>query len=275
MAKKEADQLREWIRVAEEARATCSNVEAFDLLIQHQRQRLENLEKGEPKQTAVPAVEPSPGKTSPQQTATSKGNTTPVSKEEIIVFSSHCAYVRSVWLLALRLLRNRTDEKANLIRAMAPRVFDDLDQVFAEFIVVAAYRIIAPAIDARGDENLTVELILKNLPLDPETFKKLSHLDQNMEAFREKIETPRHKLGAHSDRATIASAEPLATASWEEWDRFWSDLREFVRVINEKILERPCDIDAGDIGKDAETLRKALKTYRDISAPPQPSIDRK
>jgi len=257
---READELREWIRVAEEARATCSNVEAFDALIQHQRQRLETLEKGGSRQTAVlPMIEPSSRKTTSRQTENPKDSGTSVSKKEIIVFSSHCAYVRSVWLLAMRLFRNRTNDEANLMRATAPRLFDVLDQVFAEFIVVAAYRIIAPAIDARGDENMTVELMLKNLAFDPETFKKLSRLHQNMEAFRNKIEPARHKLGAHSDRATIISGKPLATASWEEWDRFWGDLDEFLRVINEKMLGRPFNINAGDIGKEAGTLLNALK----------------
>jgi hypothetical protein len=37
------DELRDWIRAAEAARATCVNALEFDLLIQHQKQRLEEL----------------------------------------------------------------------------------------------------------------------------------------------------------------------------------------------------------------------------------------
>jgi hypothetical protein len=37
------DELREWIRAAEAAGATCVNALEFDLLIQYQKQRLEGL----------------------------------------------------------------------------------------------------------------------------------------------------------------------------------------------------------------------------------------
>jgi hypothetical protein len=39
------DELREWIRAAEAARPTCQNKSEFDLLIRHQKQRLEQLER--------------------------------------------------------------------------------------------------------------------------------------------------------------------------------------------------------------------------------------
>jgi len=39
------DELREWIRAAEAARVTCRNAPEFDLLIRHQKQRLEQSER--------------------------------------------------------------------------------------------------------------------------------------------------------------------------------------------------------------------------------------
>jgi hypothetical protein len=41
------DELRMWLRAAEAARETCQSKHAFDVLIQHQKQRLEELERNE------------------------------------------------------------------------------------------------------------------------------------------------------------------------------------------------------------------------------------
>jgi hypothetical protein len=38
-------ELREWIRAAEAARTTCLNVPEFDVLIRHQKQRLQEFER--------------------------------------------------------------------------------------------------------------------------------------------------------------------------------------------------------------------------------------
>jgi hypothetical protein len=54
------------------------------------------------------------------------------------------------------------------------------------------------------------------------------------------------------------SGPPLGTASWQEWDQFWSDLAEFVRVLNEQTNGKPFEIDVSGIQGDAEMVLKAL-----------------
>jgi hypothetical protein len=82
-----ADSLREWIRIAEETRPQCINLAALDALIQHQRQRLENLETDGYEQTVVPTVEAAQARivAKSQQTATSKPKTIPNVSKEIVV----------------------------------------------------------------------------------------------------------------------------------------------------------------------------------------------
>ena len=51
-------------------------------------------------------------------------------------------------------------------------------------------------------------------------------------------------------------------ASFEEWEDFWSALREFVRTINEKTTAKPFEVDAAGVLGDAELLIKALSQSR-------------
>jgi hypothetical protein len=141
--------------------------------------------------------------------------------------------------------------------AVAPLFFDDLSMVFAECVVIAACRITDPAKDRSGKENFTVELFVNHFASDTEAFKQLDALHQRMKPFRAKILQARHKLAAHSDRAAV-SGPPLDTATWQEWDQFWSDLKDFVRILNVQTMGKPFDIDAADVPGDAKMLLKAL-----------------
>jgi hypothetical protein len=69
-------------------------------------------------------------------------------------------------------------------------------------------------------------------------------------------------LGAHADRDVIRKGQLLGKASFEDWDEFWSALRDFVRILNEKTTGKPFEIDAGGVFGDAEMLLKALGQSR-------------
>jgi AbiU2 len=143
------------------------------------------------------------------------------------------------------------------MQAIAPLFFEDLAQVFGDYVVIAACRVTDDADAGRGRENFTVELFVKHFAADTESFKKLDAIRQRMKPFRTKILPARNKLAAHADRAAVSGAS-LGTASWEEWAQFWSDLADFVRALNEEIKKKPFEIDAGGVMGDAEMLLKAL-----------------
>jgi hypothetical protein len=90
-------------------------------------------------------------------------------------------------------------------------------------------------------------------------YKQLDELHQRMKKLRNKILPARHKLAAHADRETIRDGKPLGAASWQEWDDFWSALADFVRLLNQKKLGKPFEIDASNVRGDAEKFLKALK----------------
>lgn len=192
-------------------------------------------------------------------TGTSAKQTSKVSLKEVQEFSEHCVYIRSVFLFATRILRNSDESERKILDAIAPRFFDDIGKVFAEFVVNAACRITDSAFDRRGNENFTVELFLNSVPRGSETHKQLDGLCQRMQKLRDIVLPARHKLGAHADRAVIQKGEPLGAASWHEWDDFWAALRDFVRILNEEKTGYPFDIEAAGVMGDAEMLLKALK----------------
>jgi AbiU2 len=257
---REAEQLREWIAAAEAARANCGNVNELDQLIQGQKQRLAKLQAGGLKASATSTVA-SLAVASNARESSGANTTASVSKDEVIKFSDHCAYVRSVYRYAIRLFKDRCEDEQRLMNEVAPRLFSDLDSALAEFMIVAVYRILDHAKDGRGNENFGTELFLNGFPFDEEAFGRLNQLHRSMQVFRKKIEDARHKLGAHSDRATVRSGKALATASWQDWDQFWSNLRDFVRILNEAIMGSPFEIEVAGVPGDAEMLFKALKAY--------------
>ena len=142
-----------------------------------------------------------------------------VTNQEVQDFSDHCVYIRSVYLWMLRLFRDSDDAECALMKATAPLFFDDLFMVFREFMVIAVCRITDPAKMGRN-ENFTVEMFVNSFSSDAATFKQLDELHQRMKPFVEKIRPARNKLGAHTDRATVASGELLGAASWGEWGSF-------------------------------------------------------
>jgi hypothetical protein len=184
-----------------------------------------------------------------------------VSDKEVKDFSEHCVFIRSVYLFGVRLFKDSDPTERDLMTAVAPLLFEDLTQVFREFMVLAACRITDPAKDRRGNENFTVEMFVNNFAADTEAFKQLDALHQRMKPFRGKIEPARNKLSAHHDRAAVGGP-PLGAASWQEWNEFWSAVKDFVRILNEQTTGKPFEIDAAGVPGDAEMLLKALSQSR-------------
>jgi hypothetical protein len=199
--------------------------------------------------TALEAASPPPPSKKPD----------PVTNKEIEDFSGHCVYIRSVYLFAIRLLRDCNEQEMASMKAIAPSIFDDLTQVLSDYLVIAACRVTDPALDVRKNESFTVELFVNDFASDPETQKEFDALHQRMKKLRKIILPARHKLAAHVDRDTIRAGKPLAAATWQEWDDFWVALADFVRLLNEKRLGSPFEITAGNVIGDAEQLLKALK----------------
>jgi AbiU2 len=180
-----------------------------------------------------------------------------VSPTDVERFSEHCVFIRSVYQLMVRLCRDSNSAERALMETIAPLFFKSLNIVFPTYMVIAACRITDPAKDRRGNENFTLEMFVNNFAPDTEAFKQLDAVHQRIKPFRTKIERARHKLGAHTDRAAV-SGPPVFAGSWPEWEQFWSDLKDFVRILNEQTTGKAFDIDAPGVPGDVDMLLRAL-----------------
>jgi hypothetical protein len=181
-----------------------------------------------------------------------------ITQKDVAEFSDHCVFIRSVYLFAMRIWRDSDHRERQLMESTAQLFFEDMGQVLREYIIISACRITDPA-SSGGYENFTVETFSKGFSSDPSTFKQLEEFRQRMLTLREKILPARNKLAAHADRETIRAGKPLGAASFAEWDAFWSALSDFVRLINEKTIGRPFEINAGGVLGDAEMLLRAFR----------------
>jgi hypothetical protein len=178
--------------------------------------------------------------------------------KEVEDFSDHCAYIRSVFILATRIWRDSTETDRKMMEGISPSFFLDLGQVLAEYVILAACRITDPAEDGKN-ENLTLETFVNCFQPDSQTAKQLDALRQQMEQLSKKIRPARNKFIAHADRDAIREGKPLGMASWKEWDEFWTTLKKFVRILNEKTIGKPYEIEIGGVHGDAEMLIKSLR----------------
>jgi hypothetical protein len=152
--------------------------------------------------------------------ASKKASPTPVSKEEVQKFSAHCVYIRSVWVLMMRIWRDSDENERKLMEGIAPLFFADIGQALTEMMIIAACRITDSANAGGSRENFTVELFANSFASDPAAYKQLDALHQRMKKLRVKILPARHKLGARADRDVIRKGQVLGKASFEEWEDF-------------------------------------------------------
>ena len=157
-----------------------------------------------------------------------------MSKEEVQKFSEHCVYIRSVWILIMRIWRDSDESERKLMEGVAPLFFADIGQALTEMMIIATCRITDSANSGGSRENFTVELFANSFASDPETYKQLDAPHQRMKKLRTKILSARHKLGAHADRDVIRKRQVRGKARFEEWEDFWSALKDFVHIINKK-----------------------------------------
>lgn len=179
-----------------------------------------------------------------------------VSHEDVQTFRDHCVYVRSVYRFAERLFKDADADEQALMDSTAPLFFEDLCKVFTEFVVLAACRITDPE-KAGGNKNFMAEMLVNGFVEVPETFDNMNKLHAQMLDFRKKIVGARNKLGAHADLDAVRKGQPIAAASFEDWNRFWSTLGEFVSLLNETTIGVPFDVDAGGVLGDAEVAQGA------------------
>lgn len=178
-------------------------------------------------------------------------------KEDIEIFANHCVFMRSVYLHCKILFEDSTaDEKQSMSRT-ANVLFGDLNRILIEHITLEVCKITDGAKDVRGNDNLTIAFLLQHYGLKEQ---RLEELHEKLRAFRVKLLPARNKFISHSDRNAIIAGFALGAATSSEWNEFWLDLQELVRIIHGKVIGgAPLYINGVAGLSDAHGLLKALK----------------
>jgi hypothetical protein len=95
---------------------------------------------------------------------TQEGNSNEL-RDEVAAFSHHCAYIRSVYVLATHIWRDSSEHDRKVMEQISPSFFLDTGQVLSEYVVLAACRITDPAKTGKR-ENLTLETFVDSFSPD-------------------------------------------------------------------------------------------------------------
>jgi AbiU2 len=180
---------------------------------------------------------------------------------DIVVFSNHCVFMRSIYLHGKILFEHiNAKDRARMTRT-APVLFGDLNRMLVEYLILQVCKITDPARDFRHNDNHTVAFLLQHYDLssDLANERRLAALDAQLQAFRQKLLPARNKLISHSDRAAVMAGHALGGASNADWENFWRDLEELVGIIHQAIVGDPFQITDVGMLSDADGLLKALK----------------
>jgi len=157
------------------------------------------------------------------------------SKEVVRRFEQQCIWVHQSWQTRKCLF----DDKSNLPTFQQPHY----EHFFYRFsIILQEYWMqqVAKLHDrARsfGQDNLTVDYMIECGCWENETKTRLSDLREKIRPFAEKMRTPRNKLLAHNDLATILSAAKLGAFDEGEDIEYFEHLKALAEIVVNTVLD--------------------------------------
>lgn len=183
----------------------------------------------------------------------------PATRQEMEHFFAHCAFIRSIFVFSTRVWRDSSERDQKIMDERSPTFVRDIGDALAEYVILSACRVTDPAVDPRGNENLTVETIVKTATEGSGTRKALEELAIQLDAFGAKLRPVRNKLLAHADRVTIERDQPLGGGSWAEWAAFWITLREFVQLASRELAGNFYDPEIAGVEGDGAVVVRAIR----------------
>jgi hypothetical protein len=154
------------------------------------------------------------------------------------------------------LFESGADNKDLLARS-APIFFGDLNSILNRIVILSVCAITDPA-ETQGHKNLTVSFFVQygDKIVDINDRSRISALRDGLHAFRQKLLPARNKLIGHLDRGAALGKESLGAAPVEDWNSFWSNLRDFLQILDKVYIDPDGLFNIEDIGmiSDADSL---------------------
>jgi putative transcriptional regulator len=186
-----------------------------------------------------------------------------VTVEDVKAFANACVYARSLYMHYKAIFED-TPLNENPLKKSSPYFFGDLGWMFREYIILQVCKLTDPAVDARGNENLTVKFLAANADFstDPAGAMELRARAEKIKRFRSQLKHARDKIISHSDRKSILNGRPLGGTQADAWVGFWHDLDAFVSVLWKRYFGGdPMHICAVAGLSDAVVMIQALRSF--------------
>jgi hypothetical protein len=150
----------------------------------------------------------------------------PASKEDIEYFCVHCVQAYAAY-------RNQKILHANqeTLEKTARTFFGDINGILIDHMILQVCKMTDPDQDFQGNKNLTILFFINGASDD--TRSQLEPIGKTITKFTNELKPARNKILAHIDRETVLKGENLGAASDAEWDKFWSDLEEFLKILRD------------------------------------------
>lgn len=143
----------------------------------------------------------------------------------------------------------------------APMFFHHINGIIIDYVILMICAITDPPTDNRGNKNLSVGFLLSHYSNEIKAKQaELQRLGEMIGDFGKKVKPARHKLIGHSDRMAILGGDVLGVVSDIEWNKFWKNLHDFIRIIYEEVYSESFSITSdANLISDTDGLLKALK----------------
>jgi putative transcriptional regulator len=190
-------------------------------------------------------------------------STTTVAASDVRAFAKVCVRARSVYM-HYKAIFEETPPTENPIQKLSPYFFGDLCLMMREHIILQVCKLADPALDGRGNENLTVKFLAANADFGTDAVGavELRARAKKIEQFRSQLKPARDKIISHLDRKSILDGRPLGGVQPDAWVDFWLDLQVFVRRLWKRYVgDDPVDICAAARSSDAVAIVQALSTF--------------
>jgi hypothetical protein len=146
------------------------------------------------------------------------------------------------------------------ILRLAPICLGDIARVLKEYLILQVCKLTDRGKDHHGNENISIEFFKErvNVLITPQKLRSLNELAERLCAFGTKLKPARDKIISHFDRQTTHRGKALGGVDADEWNRFWGDLQEFVKILGERCLGEIIYINAAG-QTDAEVIKQLLE----------------